>query len=407
MPIYLTKACAAIGYFPEWVITGTVFTDTSTLGRLQPGGVAPRLRHLQPGRAPAHELKATPSSLYRWYYGPSTSPAAPALASVSSPPSSASSTAIHLAGPDLTPYTFAAGLFELPRRAADPRRPRTAYGVPGRPAPAQLLGAGRLHRVVVGRLGQRRRRTGDLRLGAHGLCQRGSPIPSQRDHPDSPLALPARPVGHPLHGPAGPLASPQLSSVARIASQPAPAGAVRPGSGPSGSKKRTVTIEVAWGDITAQRVDAIVNAANSRLAGGGGVDGAIHRAAGPAQSREACKQLGGCKPGEAKATEGFALSARWVIHTVGPVWRGGQADEDEVLASCYHRSLAVADELGAETVAFPAISTGVYGFPADRAASIAVATLGITPTAVRVARLVAFDEETHERYRRLLGTVGS
>ena len=156
------------------------------------------------------------------------------------------------------------------------------------------------------------------------------------------------------------------------------------------------------GDITAEEVDAIVNAANSSLLGGGGVDGAIHRAAGP-QLLEACRPLGGCAPGDAKATPGFRLPARWVIHTVGPVWRGGQAGEAEVLASCYRRCLEVADELGARSVAFPAISTGVYGYPAEAAATIAVDTIRATPTSVELVRLVAFDDRTLRLYETRLG----
>ncbi len=163
-----------------------------------------------------------------------------------------------------------------------------------------------------------------------------------------------------------------------------------------------MSIRVVQADITTLDLDAIVNAANSSLLGGGGVDGAIHRAAGP-ELLDACRLLGGCQPGQAKATPGFALPARWVIHTVGPVWHGGSQGEAEVLASCYRASLAVASGLGARSVAFPAISTGVYGYPAAAAAGVAVDTLraAITPAGVEVV-LVAFDATTLGCYQGLL-----
>ncbi len=151
-------------------------------------------------------------------------------------------------------------------------------------------------------------------------------------------------------------------------------------------------------DITSLAVDAIVNAANASLLGGGGVDGAIHRAAGPGLLAE-CRALGGCATGDAKVTGGHRLPARWVIHTVGPVWRGGRRGEPDQLASCYRRSLEVADELGAATVAFPAISTGLYGYPRREAAAVAVDTLRTTPTRVDEVTLVAFDDENLAIYR--------
>jgi O-acetyl-ADP-ribose deacetylase (regulator of RNase III) len=161
-------------------------------------------------------------------------------------------------------------------------------------------------------------------------------------------------------------------------------------------------IEISRGDITRETVDAIVNAANSALAGGGGVDGAIHRAAGAADLRAACAALGGCLTGDAKATPGFALPARWIIHTVGPVWQGGGQGEADLLASCYRRCLEVADQLGALSVAFPAISTGVYGYPRRAAADTAVAALRSAETTVELVRLVAFDDETEQLYLRAL-----
>jgi O-acetyl-ADP-ribose deacetylase (regulator of RNase III) len=166
-------------------------------------------------------------------------------------------------------------------------------------------------------------------------------------------------------------------------------------------------------DNTRLEVDAVVNAANSALAGGGGGDGAIHRAAGLAQLQAACAGLGGCDPGDAKATPGFSLPARWIIHTVGPVWQGGGFGEVDVLASCYRRCLSVAGDLGAASVAFPAISTGVYGYPRDQAASVAVSTVRDADSALAAGGgagawvaevfLVAFDEATLDLYNDLLG----
>lgn len=154
-------------------------------------------------------------------------------------------------------------------------------------------------------------------------------------------------------------------------------------------------IAVVVGDITEQHVDAIVNAANSSLRRGGGVDGAIHRAAGP-ELAQAGALLAPCTTGDAKATPAFRLDPpiRHVIHTVGPVWHGGAHSEPDLLASCYRRSLQVSDELGARSVAFPAISTGIYGYPPELAARIAVDTIRATPTVVQSILLVAFDSTT-------------
>jgi O-acetyl-ADP-ribose deacetylase (regulator of RNase III) len=159
-------------------------------------------------------------------------------------------------------------------------------------------------------------------------------------------------------------------------------------------------IQVVQGDITKLDVDAIVNAANTSLLGGGGVDGAIHRAAGPELVRE-CRMLRGCRVGQAKITRGYRLPARWVIHTVGPVWQGGQAGEDELLASCYRESLKIARDKELHTVAIPAVSTGVYRFPVHRAARIAaretVAFVAANPLPQRVM-LVCFGAEAYREY---------
>jgi O-acetyl-ADP-ribose deacetylase (regulator of RNase III) len=162
---------------------------------------------------------------------------------------------------------------------------------------------------------------------------------------------------------------------------------------------------LVMGDITGQAVDAIVNAANEALLGGGGVDGAIHRAAGPGLLEE-CRGIGGCPTGEARITRGYRLPAKWVIHTVGPVWRGGSRGEDEKLAGCYRSVFEIAKERGLKSLAFPSISTGVYRFPVERAASIAVREIRGALAAggsVEDVVVVCFDQGTLAAYRAAVG----
>ncbi len=164
-------------------------------------------------------------------------------------------------------------------------------------------------------------------------------------------------------------------------------------------------LKAVLGDITQLPVDAIVNAANTSLLGGGGVDGAIHRAAGP-ELLKACRKLGGCATGDAKATPGFRLPAKWVFHAVGPVWRGGEHNEEALLASCYRRCLELARDHGVRSIAFPAISTGVYGFPARCAAVTAFRTVRahVQESGVEIVHFVCFDQTTLTLYEHLLST---
>jgi O-acetyl-ADP-ribose deacetylase (regulator of RNase III) len=167
---------------------------------------------------------------------------------------------------------------------------------------------------------------------------------------------------------------------------------------------KSIPVEIFHGDITTLSVDAIVNAANTSLLGGGGVDGAIHRAAGPGLLQE-CKTLGGCLTGEAKITNGYNLRAKFVIHTVGPVWKGGNNNEDELLANCYRNCLRIADNMKLRSIAFPNISTGVYGFPKERAASIAIREVKrFLNKEHRIEKIIfaIFDEENLKIYRELL-----
>jgi len=161
-------------------------------------------------------------------------------------------------------------------------------------------------------------------------------------------------------------------------------------------------IHLYKGDITEMEVDAIVNAANNSLLGGSGVDGAIHKAAGP-ELLEECKTLNGCATGQAKITKGYNLKANYVIHTVGPIWQGGMFEEDSLLADCYHNCLCLAKEYNLKSIAFPSISTGVYGFPKDRAAGIAIKeVVNFSHQNEMDVWLVSFDQDNFELYKKLL-----
>ena len=173
----------------------------------------------------------------------------------------------------------------------------------------------------------------------------------------------------------------------------------------------TTRLEIVVADITTLEVDAIVNAANSRLLGGGGVDGAIHRAAGP-ELKEACRPLGGCPTGDAKITPGFRLPAQYVIHAVGPVWNGGEAGEPDLLASCYRQAMSLAAEKDLASLAFPAISTGIFAYPADQAAAIAVGTVAEVlhasqPSGLERVVFCCFAEPSADDHRRALAELGA